>query len=276
VKRFLCLVALATNAQAQHEHHHEASEPASAPLDEDDQGLRDPHAYSGGYTYHLHPYLDPQVPGHAHGGDNPYLAITMERFEVAVNDGKKPSGQYESELWYGTSFEKLLLRTEGEALAQKQPKNESELLWAHAIHPYWDAVIGAHYETAAGKGHGEFALGLRGIAPYWFETEANLYLSVDGHATLNAEVEYEILVTQRLILEPRLEVDFADGSDTKNLQQEEKRRSMTFGMRLRYEIYRRFAPYIGLETAQSIGHDDHDSQESPARNSAVAGVKFWL
>ncbi|RZA15538.1 MAG: copper resistance protein B [Proteobacteria bacterium] len=273
MKKLLCFLFYTNIAMAQHEHHHQEAAP---PAHEDtDEGPRDPHAHSGGYTQHSNPYLVEGMPAHSHGGDDSYLALLMERFEIVGTRDEKPAGQFEGELWYGTSFEKWLLRSEGEIFDHKISESENELLWAHAIAPYWDAVAGLRYDAGESTGQGFLALGLRGLAPYWFETNANLYLGDKGRVALNAEAEYELLFTQRLILSPRLEVDMADLFDRDDTLGRSSN-NLTVGLRLRYEIYRRFAPYIGLESSQYLDAKDDGDAEAAARNSAVAGVKIWL
>ncbi|RZA19625.1 MAG: copper resistance protein B [Proteobacteria bacterium] len=273
MKKLLCILLLSNTAAAQHEHHHQES--PTPQTQEADDGPRDPHANSGGYTQHSNPYVVQGMSEHSHGGDDSYLALLMERFEIVGTKDEKPLGQFEGELWYGTSFEKWLLRSEGEVFDHKVSESENELLWAHAIAPYWDTVAGLRYDAGNSVGQGYLALGVRGLAPYWFETNANLYIADEGRTAFKAEAQYELLFSQRLILSPRLELDLADllKTDERLGRHSEK---ATFGLRLRYEIYRRFAPYIGLETSQYFGVKETSEPQPAVRNSAVAGVKFWL
>lgn len=249
-------------------HHGDDTAPADA---------RDPHAYSNGYTAHSHPYLDPNSAGHMHEGDMLYTALLVNRLEMAAAEGEKPIPQLEAEAWLGTSFDKLLLRTEAEFEDSKVGESENEILWSHAIGPYFDSVLGLRYDAGEFEGQGYAAIGVRGLAPYWFETSANLYVGDQGLVAFNAEAEYDLLFTQRLILSPSLEIDLKDILD-KGEEEDLHNRKAQLGFRLRYEIYRRFAPYVGVEFAQFFGKEAENTPHSAdkQRIDGVAGIKFWL
>jgi len=120
--------------------------------------------------------------------------------------------------------------------------------------------------------------GVQGLAPQWFEVDANLYLSDDGDLSFGLESEYDILLTQRLILQPRLELE-ASAQDVDAHGIGAGFTGIGLGLRLRYEISRKFAPYLGViwesalgETANRIENEGGDSDST----ALVAGVKLWF
>ena len=122
------------------------------------------------------------------------------------------------------------------------------------------------------------AFGVQGLAPYWFETEATAYFGEDGRSALRFDAEYELLLTQRLILQPRIEANFYGKRDAAR-ELGSGLSDVTMGLRLRYEIRREFAPYVGIERARKFGGTKDlvraagkDTDES----RVVAGVRFWF
>lgn len=237
---------------------------------------RDPHEYSNGYTALSHPYLQADMPEHAHSGDHLFWALIVDRFEVAATQDAKPVPQLEAQAWVGSSFKKILVRTEAEFEDSKVSESENELLWSQAIGPYFDSVVGLRYDAGTSEGQGYGTIGVRGLMPYWFETSANLYVGDQGRIAIKAEAEYDLLFTQRLILSPSLELDLKDLAG-QNDEDGLHSRKAKLGFRLRYEIYRRFAPYIGTEFVRYFGESPKDApHEDTTLVSAVAGVKFWF
>lgn len=267
---------LTTSASAQHEHHGHHDHQAEEPVASEESELRDPHAYSGGYTSHSSPYHDPEMPPHLHGTDDLYWALKFDRLEFVSAKEEKPHTSWEINSWLGKSFNKLWLKSEGEYSDKKIKDSENELFWSHAIDPYWDSTLGVRYDAGDFEGKAYAALGIQGLAPYWFETSATLYIGDRGSLGFNAEVEYELLFTQRLILEPRLELDL---KDLARKAEGEHPSHIAYGMRLRYEIYRRFAPYLGIEQSHSfrtkkLDLASHDT-DGPS-TEIMAGLRFWF
>ncbi|RYZ80626.1 MAG: copper resistance protein B [Proteobacteria bacterium] len=218
------------------------------------------------------------MPAHMHGDDDLYSAILADRLEVAGRKDEKPVVQFEAEAWLGKTFQKLLLRTEGEVKDNRLHESENELLWTQSISPYWDLVAGLKYDAGEFAGRGYAAFGLKGLAPYWFESQATLYVGEQGIILLNAELEYDLLFTQRLILSPRLEI-------AAQTQSEDDHGTMSgftkahYGLRLRYEIWRQFAPYIGIERQELMGQTAQIARASGSESGAtdyVLGLRFWF
>ncbi len=180
--------------------------------------------------------------------------------------------------WLGYDFNRLWLRSEGEREGGEFEAAEAHLLYGRAIARWWDLVAGLRQDFEPGPGRTYAALGLQGLSPYWFETELTLYAGERGQSGARLEFEYEQLLTNRLILQPRIEFNAWSRSDT--------RRGigagladLEAGLRLRYEIRREFAPYIGVNYAQVFGNtaDLRKARgDDTSELRAVAGLRLWF
>ena len=137
--------------------------------------------------------------------------------------------------------------------------------------------MGLRYDTNPGPDRGFAVFNLTGLAPYWFETDTSLYVSEDGDVSINGEYEYELLLTQRLILQPRAEFT-ANARDVPEYGLGRGLNSTEMGLRLRYEIRREFAPYIGVSWTQKYGDTKDMAQaagESTSSTAFVVGIRAW-
>jgi copper resistance protein B len=142
---------------------------------------------------------------------------------------------------------------------------------------YWDVQLGVRQDGGTGPNRSWLAVGVQGLAPYWFEIDAAAYVSDEGRSALRLEAEYELLLTQRLVLQPRLEVNFYGKQDAER-GLGSGLSDLTAGLRLRYEIRRELAPYVGIEWAGKFGATaDYAEAEGEDRHETrvVAGVRFW-
>ena len=149
---------------------------------------------------------------------------------------------WNAEAWYGGDFDKLWLRTEGDREARTTDAR-LEAFWDHAFASYWDWQLGARHDFGSGPERSWAAFGVQGLAPYWFKIEATAYVGDRGRTAARLRAEYELLITQRLILQPELELNLYGKSDRAR-EIESGLSDAEFGLRLRYEIRREFAPYI--------------------------------
>lgn len=198
-----------------------------------------------------------------------FLFVGADRFEVRHSDGEEHL-LWDGDAWYGGDIHRIWLKSEGEYALGDGDLEEADLqaLYSRAISPFFDVQAGLGYDF---EGDESFAvLGLQGLAPYWFEVDGALQLSESGELSAGGELEYELLLTQRLILQPRAEAElgFEDGLE-----------SLQAGVRLRYEIRRSFAPYVGVEWTGLYGEAADDARlagEPDDDTALVAGVKFWF
>ncbi|MEA5122776.1 copper resistance protein B [Xanthomonas floridensis] len=211
-----------------------------------------------------------------HGaGINHY--ILLDRLE-AVDTDRGTGQDWEARAWIGGDIDRLWLRSEGARENGRTQSASLEAFYGHAISPWWDLLVGARQDLAPGDRRSWAAFGVQGLAPYKFETEATLYLGSGGRAALRLEGEYDVLLTNRLILQPRVEADIALTDDDRRgigngMEQVEA------GVRLRYEFNRRFAPYIGWVHTRSFGdaaRRDALEGERPRDSQFVAGIRFWF
>ncbi|QIA04406.1 copper resistance protein B [Pseudomonas fluorescens] len=180
--------------------------------------------------------------------------------------------------WIGGDIDRLWLRSEGERSNGKTEDAEIQALWGHAISPWWDVVSGVRQDFKPGAPQTWAAFGLQGMALYNFEAEATAFLGENGQSALRLEGDYDILLTNRLILQPTAELNVYGKNDPQRgigsgLANTEA------GLRLRYEIRREFAPYIGVIWNRTYGHTaDYAREEGEDRSEArlVLGVRLWF
>lgn len=208
-----------------------------------------------------------------------YLAwlLVADQLEYQATDAGGTLG-WDIEGWIGGDIDRLWLRSEGERRDGETESAELQLLWGHAIDPWWEAVAGVRQDFKPGTPQTWAALGVQGTPLYGLETEATLYLGEAGQTAARLEADYDILLTNRLILQPTVEADF-HGDDDPSRGVGSGLSSTEVGLRLRYEIVRQFAPYIGLSWAKGYGTtadlarragDDDDETR------LVAGVRVWF
>jgi copper resistance protein B len=179
---------------------------------------------------------------------------------------------------YGGDLNRLVLKSEGERSGGGTHEAEAQLLYSRAIAPFWDLQLGWRHDFQPRPQRGWAALGIRGLAPYLFETEATLFIGESGRTALRLAAEYELLLTQRLILTPQLEANF-HGEEDRDTATGSGLSDLEFGLRLRYEIRREFAPYLGVtwqrRYGDSAGFSTADGSERE-ETRVVAGLRFWF
>ncbi|WP_171266468.1 copper resistance protein B [Oceanidesulfovibrio marinus] len=182
--------------------------------------------------------------------------------------------------WVGTDYNKLYLESEGTILPNQLHVDEAmlELYYGRAVTKFWDIRAGVRWDVEPKPERVYAALGILGLAPYWFEVEANAYLSDQGNVTARLEVEYDIQITQRWILQPRFETNVAF-QDVRKYNIGAGFNDFELGVRLRFEEARQYAPYIGLswnrklgETAKLANFDGEDISQL----SVVLGLRLWF
>jgi copper resistance protein B len=153
-----------------------------------------------------------------------------------------------------------------------------ELLWNHAVAPFWDIQLGLRQDLGEGPPRQWAAFGIQGLALYGFELEATAYAGPSGRTAARLHVEYELLFTQRLVLQPVFEVNLHGRNDVA-ARTGRGLSDTRLGLRLRYEIRREFAPYVGVVWTHRYGASADYARrddEPAADRQIVAGVRFWF
>lgn len=230
---------------------------------------RDPHAYAEGYDFG--PMKLRLADTHSLG------ALLVDNLEAVRSDGNT-SAAYDLQAWYGRTYDRAVLKAEGDYDDSEVKEARTELLWGHAIAAFWDTQLGLRHDSGEGPNRNWAAFGVQGLAPYWFEVEATGYVGESGRTAARLDASYELLLTQKWILQPRVEANAYGKDDT--------RRGLGSGLsdvvaqlRLRYESRREFAPYVGVEWAGKFG-DTKDlaraAGEDANETRVVAGLRFWF
>jgi copper resistance protein B len=212
-----------------------------------------------------------------HMEDDPLIAkLLLDKLEYV--HGRHDSMVWDGRFRFGRDLNQLWIRSEGQQAKGKIQDAEAELLWGHTFSPFWTVMTGVRHDFGTGPSRDWAALGVQGLAPYKFDVEATAYVGSSGRTALKLKASYDLLLTQRLILSPEVDAnlyskdDLARGvgaglSDT------------SLGVRLRYEIRREFAPYIGFNAVQKYGKtaDFSRAEGAPTHDfQLVTGVRIWF
>lgn len=208
--------------------------------------------------------------------DAPFGMVLIDQLEWSEVDNADVVA-LDGQAWYGTDYNKLWLKVEGERV-DSEAEARTELLWDRIFKRWWSVQAGVRHDWSEGTSRTWAAFGVQGLAPYWFEVEATAYVGEEGRTAARFSGEYELLLTQRLILQPEIEFNLYGKDDPENgigsgFSDAE------FALRLRYEFRREFAPYVGIvwtrafgntaDIARAEGHDTDDLQ-------FVAGLRAWF
>jgi len=219
----------------------------------------------------------PPLPGHQlhDSAINSFFLLDQLEYQDA-DDGSTLA--WDASGWIGGDINRVWFRSEGARTNSVTEDAELQLLYGRSIGPWWDVVAGVRQDFKPKSPQTWAALGVQGMALYAFETEATAFVGVNGQIAARLEGEYDILLTNRLIFQPTAEVNFYGKNDPERgvgsgLANTE------LGLRLRYEIVRQFAPYIGVswsrsygETADIVRQDGGDADEA----RFVLGIRTWF
>lgn len=219
----------------------------------------------------------PDLPPHAmHQGGSNFLFLADQLEWQDADDGSALAWDISG--WYGGDIDRLAFRSEGERTDGHTEEAELQLLWSHAIGPWWETVAGVRQDFKPGSPQTWAAFGVQGMPLFGLETEATAFLGEGGQSALRLEAEYDILLSQRWVLQPTAELNLYGRND-------EARgvgsglSDAGFGLRLRYEINRQFAPYIGVTWNRAYGNTAdllRDEDEDVSDTRLVAGIRFWF
>jgi len=208
-------------------------------------------------------------PAFAMDGQELFSHFKANRLEYEGN-GKLQLFKWDIQHWIGNDTHKLWLKTEGDYAGDQGifGRADLQLLYSRAVTTYWDFQIGARKAFEPERTF-DAVIGFQGLAPYFFEVDGAMFITDNGNVLGRLDLEYELLLTQRLILQPRLELNVA-ASDINNRGVKSGIAEFEVGARLRYEIAREFAPYLGFDYVeeQSLLQHQHSIR-------FVVGMRVW-
>jgi copper resistance protein B len=203
--------------------------------------------------------------------------ILVERAETRITNGKDGYA-WDVTAWTGGDIDKLWMKSEGEGVyGGKIEKMEVQALWSHAIAPYFDFQAGVRTDFAP-VSRTYLAVGVLGLAPYRFEVDTAAFLSDKGDLTARFQGTYDQFITQRIIFQPRLEANFAL-QDIRETGTGAGISDIGVGARLRYEVAREFAPYIGVEWNNQLGRTARFTRTAggdPNSLNFLIGIRAWF
>jgi len=202
-------------------------------------------------------------------------------FDLAEYQARKGADgfRWDAEAWYGGDLHRLTIKSEGEGVSGKGVEDaEIQAFYSRAVGPYFNLQAGLRQDLGSGPRRTYAAIGFEGLAPYWFEVEGTLFLSNKGDLFARIGGYYDQRITQRLVLQPRVELNLA-AQDVPESAIGSGLSDVELGLRLRYEIMREFAPYVGMEWSRKVGSTANRMRaagEDPDIVSYVAGIRVWF
>jgi len=212
-----------------------------------------------------------------------YPFVLFDQLEYRLNDGQDTM-RWDLTGWYGGDYNKFWFKSEGEQETSGRAAGEIEnqFLYSRLITPFWDAQVGVRYDASWGPDSNPsrtFAvIGLEGFAPYRFEVEPALFISEDGDVSAKFTASADLFLTQRLILQPRVDTELAV-QEVSRFGVGEGFNNVELGLRLRYEFRHEFAPYIGVHWRRLLGETAsfaRNAGEDVSTFGVVFGVRLWF
>jgi copper resistance protein B len=207
--------------------------------------------------------------------------VLTEVLEYGPTTGERPV-LFDVVAWTGGASRRLWLKADGSiATVGRAAHGEYQVLYGRMLSPWWDLQLGARADLRTAPGadarRAGAVVGLQGLAPGWFELEPSLFVTTDGNLSFDLTASYDLFLTQRLVLQPRLEstvalkdeTDFGIGRGLSNT---------SFGLRTRFEIRREFAPYLGVVWERGYGRSAELARlagDSAGETLMVAGLRLW-
>lgn len=229
-------------------------------------------------------FFDPTVMASArdqlrreHGGGS----YSMVMASLAEYQARKGGGGYrwDGEAWFGGDINRFVVRSEGEGDRRGGvTAAEVQGLYSRAVGPYFNLQAGVRHDFRPRPSRTFATVGIEGLAPYWFDVQGALFLSDHGELLARAEASYDLRLTQRLILQPRVKLNLA-AQDTPEIQSGSGLSDASLDLRLRYEITRQFAPYVGVSYQRRFGKTADYARLAGERaedTSLVVGIRSFF
>ncbi len=219
-----------------------------------------------------HPSFAADPNEHKHG-DEIYHSFRLETDYGAGKTG--PVASWDLDGWIGTDENKLWLKSEGENTDGQTEQAEFWALYSRNVAMFWDVQAGVRYDTQP-ESTGYAVLGVEGLAPYFFETEAHLFISDEGDVSARLREENDFLVTQKLILQPYAEINLF-AQDVPKQDVGAGISTGEIGLQTRYEMARKFAPYIDVKYEQKFGETSSIAKRAGEdNNNFIAAIGLRL
>jgi copper resistance protein B len=207
-----------------------------------------------------------------------FLHAMLDQFEGRTNS-QSTAFRWDGEAWTGTDMNRLWIKSEGLIDNSTVSDGDHEALYDRPIPHmrYFDAQAGVRADLDSGPTRIWAALGIEGLSPYSFELAPTLYISDGGHIGGRIEGFKDLLITQRLIVQPQAELNFYSKDDP-GRKLGSGLSDIDSGIRLRYEINRKFAPYIGYVYRGEYGDSAtyaHQAGEPSSSSTFVFGLRMW-
>ncbi len=211
--------------------------------------------------------------------DDDPLLLTFILDQIETRDvGGDNTLSWDGEGWLGKDLHKIWFKTDGERTASSTDEAELQFLYSKAIARYWDFQLGVRHDFKPSPSRSWVAIGFKGLAPYFFDIDAAAFIGESGRVALRIGAEYELLITQRLILTPDIEINLY-GQNDPDVGIGAGLSDLEVGLRLRYEIRRQFAPYIGVNWTRLFGNTA-DFANIAGRDTSeaqlVIGLRAWF
>ncbi len=210
-------------------------------------------------------------------GDPVLIKLMLDQLETR-GSGSDSVDSWDTEAWIGKDLTKLWMKSDGERAFGKTRDAELQLLYSKAVSTYWEFQTGIRHDFQPSPSRSWFAIGFNGLAPYFFEIDTALFIGESGRTALRFEAEYELLLTQRLILTPEIEANVF-GKDDPAIGIGSGLSDLEAGLRLRYEIRREFAPYIGVNWSRLFGNTADFAEiagQDTSEAQLVIGLRAWF
>ena len=219
----------------------------------------------------------PDVQGHTAHGTSVNYFVLFDQLEWQAGSGSD-AFSWDTKGWVGQDRNRLWFRTEGDRSGGRTGQAQVNLLYGRAIARWWDVTAGVRLDTLPGTPRSALALGVQGLAPYWFEVEASAYIEPSGRTHVRVETQYDLLIMNRLVLQPLVEFEVYGRADRERLIGTGLSTGEV-GLRLRYEFRRELAPYVGVVWTRrffgTAGQARAAGQDVAGTRLAV-GLRTWF
>jgi copper resistance protein B len=215
----------------------------------------------------MQPVMDQAIFAHA----------IFNQFEGRWN-GSNPEFRWDGQGWVGTDYDKLWIKSEGTVSNGALDDGQQQFLYSRAVTTYFDLQGGLRSDIDSRPTRNWAAFGIQGLAPYFFDLELTGFVSGEGHLTAKLQGSYDLLITQRLILQPQIELNVYSKADPARLTGSGFS-DIDTDLRLRYEFTRQFAPYIGVVYEGKFGQTANFARqagESTGDVRFVFGIRAWF